>query len=69
MYFFFRLLSRLPLAWVHRLGTAFGWLTYLASPTYRRHLRENMRCAGCAAALTPAAIAEAGQQADRKSVV
>lgn len=63
MYFFFRLLSRLPLAWVHRLGTAFGWLTYLASPTYRRHLRENMRCAGCAAALTPAAIAEAGKQA------
>lgn len=63
MYFFFRLLSRLPLAWVHRLGATFGWLTYLSSPTYRRHLRENMRCAGCAGALTPAAIAEAGKQA------
>jgi KDO2-lipid IV(A) lauroyltransferase len=29
-------------AWLHRLGGCSGWLTYKASPTYRRHLRENM---------------------------
>ena len=38
----FRLLSHLPLAWLHVLGTFLGWLTWLLSPTYRRHMRENM---------------------------
>ena len=38
----FRILSRLPLAWLHHLGALFGWLAWLGSPTYRRHLRENM---------------------------
>jgi len=60
----FRFLSRLPLAWLHSLGFVVGWLTWLLSPTYRRHMHENMVLAlGAAAAgrLRSAAIAEAGK--------
>lgn len=63
MVFFFRLLSRLPLAWVHVLGAGAGWLVYLASPRYRRHLQENMAQAGIDPRVRSAAIAEAGKQA------
>ena len=42
MIVFFRFLSRLPLAWLHPFGAALGWLAWLFSPTYRRHMRENM---------------------------
>ena len=63
MVFLFRLLSHLPLPWIHRLGALMGWLTWLASPTYRQHLRENMAQAGIDASLTHSAIAEAGKQA------
>lgn len=45
MTFFLKLISRLPLRWCHALGAALGWATYLASPGYRRHLRENLRLA------------------------
>lgn len=38
----FYLLSRLPLSWLHALGAVLGWLAWLFSPTYRRHMRENM---------------------------
>lgn len=38
----FRLLARLPLYAVHRLGGAVGRLVYWLSPTYRRHLGENL---------------------------
>ena len=38
----FYLLSRLPLAWLHALGALLGWLAWLLSPTYRRHMHENM---------------------------
>ena len=38
----FRLLSCLSLAWLHRLGALAGWLSWVFSPTYRRHMRENM---------------------------
>lgn len=38
----FRLLSGLPLRWLHALGALLGWLAWLLSPTYRRHMRENM---------------------------
>jgi KDO2-lipid IV(A) lauroyltransferase len=60
MVFLFRVLSRLPLFVLHNLGAAFGWLTWLASPTYRRHLRENIALAGLQHARN-AAIAEAGK--------
>jgi Kdo2-lipid IVA lauroyltransferase/acyltransferase len=63
MVFLFRLLARLPLRLVHFLGALAGWLTYLLSPTYRRHLRENVRQAGFGADVRRAAVAAAGRQA------
>jgi KDO2-lipid IV(A) lauroyltransferase len=66
MIFLFRLLSHLPLLWLHRLGAAAGWLVYLLSPRYRRNLRDNLAQAGFVgekgAALRRAAVAEAGKQ-------
>ena len=38
----FRFLSYWPLAWLHQLGALLGWLTWIFSPTYRRHMRDNM---------------------------
>jgi KDO2-lipid IV(A) lauroyltransferase len=60
MGFLFRLLARLPLHVLHNLGAFVGWLIYGLSPTYRRHLRENIAQAGCEAARA-AAVAEAGK--------
>ena len=61
----FRLLSYLPLAWLHRFGAFAGWLTWLFSPTYRSNMRDNM----CLALgdegerkVRSAAIAQAGRQ-------
>lgn len=62
MVFLFRLLSRLPLGVVHAVGAGLGRLTYLLSPTYRRHLRENMARAGIGPELRAEAVAEAGKQ-------
>ena len=56
----FRALSRLPLPALHTLGAVLGWTVYLAAPSYRRRLRENIRRAGYADHLH-AAIAEAGK--------
>lgn len=62
MAFLFRLLSRLPLPVLHNLGALLGWLTYLASSTYRRHLRENTAQAGdWAVAARGEAVAETGK--------
>ena len=64
MIFVFRLLARASLATLHRLGALLGWLTWLASPTYRRHLRENMTLAlgaDSARRVRNAAIANAGR--------
>ena len=61
----FRLLSCLPLAWLHRLGAAAGWLSWLLSPTYRRHMRDNMVLAlgnSGESRVRAAAIAHAGRQ-------
>ena len=60
MAFLFRLLARLPLPVLHNLGALLGWLIYGLSPTYRRHLRENIAQAGYEGA-RGAAIAEAGK--------
>jgi KDO2-lipid IV(A) lauroyltransferase len=62
----FRLLGRLPLPLLHALGAVLGWVAWLASPTYRRHLRENLSLAYApaeAAAILPAAVAHAGRGA------
>jgi len=64
MSFLFRLLGRFPLGLLHALGAMLGWLTWLASPTYRRHLDENLALAypsAEAGAIRPAAIAHAGR--------
>jgi len=45
MFITFRLLGQLPLRVLHGLGALLGWLTCFASPTYRRHLRENLSLA------------------------
>ncbi|MES2900841.1 MAG: lysophospholipid acyltransferase family protein [Pseudomonadota bacterium] len=56
----FRLLSLLPLPALHFLGSALGWLAYLASPSYRRRLRGNLNAAGFGQHLS-AAVAESGK--------
>ncbi|MBK7899976.1 MAG: lysophospholipid acyltransferase family protein [Azonexus sp.] len=63
MIFLFRLLSRLPLGWVHALGGVLGRLTYWLSPTYRRHLKANLAQAGLGGDLALPVAAEAGKQA------
>jgi len=60
----FRLLGRLPLRFLHALGALSGWITYLASPTYRRHTQENLALAygpAEAEAILPAAVTHAGR--------
>jgi KDO2-lipid IV(A) lauroyltransferase len=58
----FRLLAALPLGVLHRLGSVLGWAMYGMSPTYRRHLRENLAAARYDdPRLRSGAIAAAGQ--------
>ncbi len=62
--FFFAGLGRLPFGLLQGFGAFFGWVAYLASPTYRRHTRENLALAygpAEAAAILPAAVAQAGR--------
>lgn len=56
----FRLLSVLPLPVLHGIGATLGWAVYLASPSYRRRLKDNITRAGFSRSLN-AAIAEAGK--------
>lgn len=56
----FRLLSKLPLPALHALGAALGWLVYLASPSYRNRLKDNINRAGYTCHLM-SAIAESGK--------
>ena len=57
-----RCLAHLPLAALQRLGSVLGWVLYGISPTYRRHLRENLAAARYDdARLRRRAIAAAGQ--------
>lgn len=44
--FLLGLAARLPLRLLHVLGAALGWAFYGMSPTYRRHIRENLAQAG-----------------------
>jgi len=61
--FLMSLAARLPLVILHALGAVLGWAMYGLSPTYRRHLRENLEAAGYGkdAATRHAAIAGAGR--------
>ncbi len=64
MSFLFRFLGRLPLRLLHALGALLGWLAWFGSPTYRRHLKENLALAYNpyeAVAIRSDAIAHAGR--------
>jgi len=57
-----RFLSLLPLPLLHNLGALLGWLAYVFSPTYRRHLKQNAAFAGISGKVSRlAAAAEAGK--------
>src|ERR1700704_3832918 len=54
--------AKLPLRVLHAVGTVLGWTMYGMSPTYRRHLRENLAAARFdEARVRRGAIAAAGQ--------
>jgi len=57
----FRVLALLPLPVLHAVGAALGWVSFLASGTYRRRFIENAHQAGYALAQVSAAVAEAGK--------
>jgi KDO2-lipid IV(A) lauroyltransferase len=60
--FLLRLAAKLPLRALHAVGIVLGWAMYGMSPTYRRHLRENLAQAGLDDAATRrAAVGAAGQ--------
>ena len=60
--FLMGLAARFPLLILHALGAVLGWAMYGLSPTYRRHLRENLQAAGYRDSATRhAAIAGAGR--------
>jgi KDO2-lipid IV(A) lauroyltransferase len=54
-------LSLVPLGLLHGAGALVGWITYLASPTYRRRFDANVRQAGLARRAARGAIAGAGR--------
>ena len=60
---FYRLLAHCPLGLLHALGAALGWLVWLASPTWRRRMRENAAQAGYRFADIRGAVAHAGRMA------
>ena len=63
MLLLYRLASKWPLGLLHAVGALLGWLTWLASPTYRRRFAENSARAGYRFAQVRTAIAHAGRMA------
>ncbi len=57
----FRWLARCPLWFLHAFGGVLGWVTYWASPTYRRRFQANVAQAGVSPRDARPAIAEAGR--------
>jgi KDO2-lipid IV(A) lauroyltransferase len=57
----FRALALLPLPVLHAVGAALGWVSYLASPTYRGRFLRNARQAGYTPGQVRAAVGEAGK--------
>ena len=59
----YRLVSGWPLGLLHGVGALLGWLTWLASPTYRRRFAEHAALAGYAFGQVRPAVAHAGRMA------
>jgi len=59
----FRLLARVPMPLMHRLGAMLGWLVWFSAPDYRRRFKANAESAGFAPDQYRPAIAAAGQMA------
>jgi KDO2-lipid IV(A) lauroyltransferase len=57
----FTLLCHWPLGLLHLLGATMGWLTYLASPSYRRRLNTHGAAAGLSWRQRFAAVGHAGK--------
>jgi KDO2-lipid IV(A) lauroyltransferase len=57
----FRVFALLPLPILHALGAALGWVSFMASPTYRRRFLDNARQAGFGFRHISAAVGEAGK--------
>lgn len=57
----FNAASKAPLPLLHRVGALLGWITWCASPTYRRRLAANIAQAGLPAATRRLAVASAGR--------
>lgn len=57
----FRLLSWLPLWFMHGLGWALGWLVFALSPIYRRRFQANCSQAGLSWRQCRSAVGQAGQ--------
>ena len=61
MFWLFRFFSVWPLAVLHAIGGALGWLIWGLSPSYRRQFRATVAQAGLSFAVARPAIAEAGR--------
>ena len=59
----FRCFSLLPLPVLHALGWVLGWLTFLASPRYRRRLFAHAQLAGYPRSVALGSVAESGKLA------
>jgi len=56
-----RLMSGLPLWFIHAVGAFLGWLTWWLSPSYRAHFHDQVRQAGVPWSRARPAVAEAGK--------
>ena len=61
MLFLFKVLSRWPLWLLQGLGALLGWVTYAASPSYRKRFVANAALAGVPRRQIRGAVAEAGR--------
>lgn len=59
----FRLLARVPMPVMHRLGALLGWIVWYCAPDYRRRFKANAESAGFTPEQYRPAIAAAGQMA------
>ncbi|MBA4111061.1 MAG: lipid A biosynthesis acyltransferase [Leptothrix sp. (in: Bacteria)] len=57
----FFMLARWPLGVLHPVGAALGWITYAASPSYRKRLKAHTNQAGLSRSQRWSAVANAGR--------